>query len=68
MKHPIEPDHMHEQGVGGDLRLPSGLDAEEARIFQQSIPAEEVTRDFLQELLEEHRANVSKGASAAAGH
>ena len=34
-----------------------GMDAEEARIYQQSIPKEEVTRDFLQELLDEHRGN-----------
>ena len=34
-----------------------GLDPEEARIYRQSIPAQEVTRDFLEDLLNEHRAN-----------
>jgi len=33
------------------------VDPEEARIFRQSIPDQEVTRDFLQDLLEEHRSS-----------
>lgn len=67
MKHPNKPDPMPAATAGGDMRLPRALDPEEARIFQQSLPAEEVTRDFLQELLEEHRANMNKGGPAA-GH
>ncbi|HUR89452.1 MAG TPA: hypothetical protein VMZ74_10230 [Ramlibacter sp.] len=35
------------------------VDSEEVRIFRQSLPAEEVTRDFLQELLQEHQANAN---------
>ena len=48
---------------GGDGTSPMGLDSEEARIFRQSLPAEAVTRDFLQELLEEHRANRKPGST-----
>ena len=44
----------------GHARPPDGVDSEEAKIFRQSLPAEEVTRDFLQELLEEHRVNQQR--------
>jgi hypothetical protein len=44
----------------GDAGSSRVMDSEEARIYRQSIPAEEITTDFLQELLEEHRANQKK--------
>ena len=46
---------------GGDESSSRVMDSEEARIYRQSIPAEEITKDFLQELLEEHRANRKPG-------
>ena len=46
---------------GGDENTPRVMDSEEARIYRQSIPAEEITKDFLQELLEEHHANKKPG-------
>ncbi|HSH88772.1 MAG TPA: hypothetical protein VK996_02245 [Ramlibacter sp.] len=45
---------------GGDESSSRVMDSEEARIYRQSIPAEEITKDFLQELLEEHHANQKK--------
>ena len=45
---------------GGDPGSSRVMDSEEARIYRQSIPAEEITKDFLQELLEEHQANKKK--------
>jgi hypothetical protein len=45
---------------GGDPNSSRIMDSEEARIYRQSIPAEEITKDFLQELLEEHHANQKK--------
>ena len=45
---------------GGDAGSSRVMDSEEARIYRQSIPAEEITKDFLQELLEEHHANQKK--------
>ena len=39
------------------------LDSEEVRIFRKSIPAEAVTRDFLEELLQEHQASRAPGAN-----
>ncbi len=41
----------------GDSLSSRAVDPEEARIFRQSIPDQEVTRDFLQELLQEHRSS-----------
>ncbi|MBG9390554.1 hypothetical protein [Caenimonas aquaedulcis] len=46
-------------GGGGRSPTYAPLDSvtrEEARIFRQSIPAQPITRDFLQELLDEHYA------------
>jgi hypothetical protein len=48
---------------GGRDRSCSGMDSEEIKIFRQSIPAEEISRDFLQELLDEHRATRKPGSS-----
>jgi hypothetical protein len=48
---------------GGSAVLGDQLDSEEIRILRQSLPAEAVTRDFLQELLEEHRAGAGRSAS-----
>lgn len=45
------------EGLGGHAIPLEGVDREEAKIYLQSIPAEEVTRDFLQALLQEHEAN-----------
>ena len=42
---------------GGDAGPPGGLDREEVKIYLQSLPAEELTRDFLQGLLDEHLEN-----------
>lgn len=47
-------------GTSGVLSLPV-VDAEEARIFRQSLPADGVTRDFLEDLLQEYRATRTSG-------
>lgn len=43
-------------GRGVSPITPNGMASEDAKILRESLPKEEVTRDFLQELLEEHRA------------
>ena len=42
---------------GSPAATPERMDEEEARIFRQSLPAEPITRDFLEELLQEYQAN-----------
>ncbi|MEJ6022509.1 hypothetical protein [Ramlibacter sp. PS4R-6] len=51
----------HQDGPANSL---AGLDREELKIFRQSLPSEAITRDFLQELLEEHRGNTPHGGGS----
>ena len=51
-----------------DLENPLDMvDSEERKIFRQSLPAEAVTRDFLQSLLEEHQSHRQDNAFARSG-
>jgi hypothetical protein len=55
------PDAPALKAQGGHAGTPAGMDPEEAKIYLQSLPAEEVTRDFMQELLDEYLANQKRG-------